>query len=551
MSDKTPRGDVTEQVMAPGGPRPATDLRSVLPGQTVRRTGLDFEVADGQDEPVGDVVAIPGGYRRTTDLHAVAAGAVVDASDGVLRLLGADGEELAHLGVLATHPAEGPAMPRNVVTRTAVQRPVVAADEPGALGSGWITYADWTNSTGTPITQFTTIWQVPPEPETRSGQLLYLFNGMQNSTHIFQPVLQWGRSPAGGGDFWSVATWFVGPPGTPAFHSDGVVRVSPGDSLIGVMTLTGQGPGGSSYSGGFFGVGGASWSVSNIPELTWMVETLEAYGVTQAGDYPPVTRTTMYGIDLKQGSARPPLAWRVNAMVTDTGQHTVVHDSSPDGGSLDLCYHPGPSVDDIVLWNQDKAYLFNGSTYVRYDVAADRADAGYPAPIRPNWRNLPERFGSRLDAVVKWPNGKAYLFKGSRYARYDVAADRMDDGYPLRIGGHWPGFPAAFEASVDAGVVWPNGKAYFFKGNQYIRYDVAADRADPGYPLPIAGNWPGLPPAFQRGIDAIVVWPNGKAYIFRRDQYCRYDVAADRVDPGYPLLTKGNWPGLPPAYVAG
>jgi hypothetical protein len=35
--------------------------------------------------------------------------------------------------------------------------------------------------------------------------------------------------------------------------------------------------------------------------------------------------------------------------------------------------------------------------------------------------------------------------------------------------------------------VWPDGnhfegKACFVKGDEYIQYDIAADRADPGYP---------------------------------------------------------------------
>jgi hypothetical protein len=55
-----------------------------------------------------------------------------------------------------------------------------------------------------------------------------------------------------------------------------------------------------------------------------------------------------------------------------------------------------------------------------------------------------------------------------------------------------PGFPASFAAGIDDVVVWNNGKAYFFKGSEYVRYDIAVDKADPGYPQPIAGNWRGL-----------------------------------------------------------
>ena len=45
---------------------------------------------------------------------------------------------------------------------------------------------------------------------------------------------------------------------------------------------------------------------------------------------------------------------------------------------------------------------------------------------------------ARIDAAVMWNNGKAYFFSGDQYARYDVATDKVDDGYPLTQP-HWPG----------------------------------------------------------------------------------------------------------------
>ena len=56
---------------------------------------------------------------------------------------------------------------------------------------------------------------------------------------------------------------------------------------------------------------------------------------------------------------------------------------------------------------------------------------------------------------------------------YDVESDKTDPGYPADIAGHWTGFPAEFNDGVDAGVVWTNGKAYFFKGSQFVRFDLA------------------------------------------------------------------------------
>jgi hypothetical protein len=220
----------------------------------------------------------------------------------------------------------------------------------------------------------------------------------------------------------------------------------------------------------------------------------------------------------------------------------ITTDGQPIIGGLDIdpidyafAASKYPKITAAVLWNNGKAYFFVAGNYYRYDVAADRVDAGYPLPTAGNWPGM----GSDLvDAAVMWNNGKAYFFSGNQYRRYDVAADRVDGGYPLPIAGNWPGLWAD---GVDAAVVWNNGKAYFFKDDQYVRYDIAADKVDDGYPLPIAGNWPGL---WADRIDAAVMWNNGKAYFFKGSEYMRYDVAADRVDAGYPLPIANNWPGL-------
>jgi hypothetical protein len=86
------------------------------------------------------------------------------------------------------------------------------------------------------------------------------------------------------------------------------------------------------------------------------------------------------------------------------------------------------------------------------------------------------------------------------------------------------------------------GKAYFFEGDQYIRYDWATDKVDPGYPKSIA-EW-NLPGGFTGGFDTVLNGGgpySGKVYFFKGDQYVRYDWAADKADPGYPKLISGNW----------
>jgi hypothetical protein len=265
-------------------------------------------------------------------------------------MLDASGRVLADFGVIAPRSAGKPLMPGNVVKPPATlpRLPGVAtavAPAPAlvpAFGSGWITYASWTNNTGTPVSLFSTRWVVPPAPSTQSGQTIFLFNGIQNSTMIYQPVLQWGGSAAGGGNYWSVASWYVDGQGGPAFHSN-LVQVNPGTVLIGVMTLTAQSAQGFSYNCQLQGIANTGFPVQNIQELTWCIETLECYGITKCSDYPATSKTQMYAIDMQTGSTHPVMVWTANDPVTDCGQHTLIFDEDSSGsGEVDLWYSPSP-----------------------------------------------------------------------------------------------------------------------------------------------------------------------------------------------------------------
>ncbi|NVB83832.1 MAG: hypothetical protein HOV81_35990 [Kofleriaceae bacterium] len=156
-----------------------------------------------------------------------------------------------------------------------------------------------------------------------------------------------------------------------------------------------------------------------------------------------------------------------------------------------------------------------------------------------DWQvNWPTHFADKLDATINLGNGKAYFFAGSQYARYDLDEDRIDEGYPKAISAGWPGL----WNNIDAGVMWPNGKIYFFKGDEYVRFDATTKKMDAGYPKKIKSAWKGL---WADGIEAAMIDPtNGKAYFFKGSQYIRYNIKADHADAGYPLPIGPNWHGV-------
>lgn len=186
-----------------------------------------------------------------------------------------------------------------------------------------------------------------------------------------------------------------------------------------------------------------------------------------------------------------------------------------------------------------KAYFFKNDEYLRFNQYINRPELGYPKQIDGNWRGIS---WTTVDAAVNWGNGKIYLFKDDQYARYDVTSAYIDPGYPKPIYKNWGGLHRGMNwDNLDAAVAWNTGKVYFFKGNQYVRYDTNKHQVDPGYPKAIQGNWGDFT---WTNIDAAINWNDEKTYFFRDNQYVRYDMQTGRVDAGYPKPIQGNWVGL-------
>jgi hypothetical protein len=199
-----------------------------------------------------------------------------------------------------------------------------------------------------PLTSFTATWIVPPPPLTRSGQTLFICMGMHGdlSYHL---VLQWGPSPAGGGDYWTVGSWYgSSQAGAIALHSL-LTKVNPGDTLVASMMLTGQDGVSSSYTCQFLGIPESMLSIQNVPTLISAEMVVTAFGLTQPLDYPANGMTAMTAISLKSGGVdvAPVAPWvipdsRIGASAS--GQWIDLVSNYSPGGEVDFHYSPAISA---------------------------------------------------------------------------------------------------------------------------------------------------------------------------------------------------------------
>jgi hypothetical protein len=197
-------------------------------------------------------------------------------------------------------------------------------------------------------------------------------------------------------------------------------------------------------------------------------------------------------------------------------------------------------------YKNSKLYLFSEAYYVRYS-SGFALDPEYPKPIRGNWPGFPDDFANAVDAAV-WgePNQRVYFFKGGNYIRVDPNNGwSVEASYPKPIAGNWPGMPAGFASGLDAALYSKtNGRIYFFRGDRYVRVNPTGGWAvEPGYPRPIAGNWPGFPADFASGVQC-GEWTdfNQRIYFFKGTRYIRVDPSAGwSVEGGYPRQIDKNW----------
>lgn len=191
-------------------------------------------------------------------------------------------------------------------------------------------------------------------------------------------------------------------------------------------------------------------------------------------------------------------------------------DGSPDALKwLAEAEASGKPVPSLYLPKTDKLYLMHRAEYLRITLSTRTVDAGFPKTISAYWPGTKEAgYADAVDAGLWWSEELAYFFKGGQYARYNLKADKVDEGFPKSIPAYWGGMKeAGFDSGIDAALRSTDQKMYFFKGPQYLRYDIPADRADPGYPRKITDHWKAFARMNVRRVLSMWKAPRGAAVV--------------------------------------
>jgi hypothetical protein len=169
-----------------------------------------------------DWLPAPGGLAYKACVHEVPDGAQLD-DDGTVSLNGIVIDELPPCPYAGNVPAPEASVSQSLASS--------AAGAPVPLASGWWLDSWWTSTPQ--IRSLASTWKVPANPAS-NGATIFLFPSVTpaDGSAIVRPVLQWGVSAAGGGNYWRMANWFV-KGGTNAHGS--LHAVTTGQTIKGTM----------------------------------------------------------------------------------------------------------------------------------------------------------------------------------------------------------------------------------------------------------------------------------------------------------------------------
>jgi len=185
--------------------------------------------------------------------------------------------------------------------------------------SGWNTYAE---SDGVNFSVFNCTWTVPAAPQTYTNQTLFFFNSFEDigQDEIIQPVIQYGPSEAGGGKFWTIASWWVNSAGSALYST--LTKIKTGDAIFGTMVRTSMTANTTNWviSGYVNGATPTTLKVTNTPLQQVATLTMEVYNVNGCQEYPNDAGIVFTNFKiLDNGKAYKPV-WMPTVDYTDCGE---------------------------------------------------------------------------------------------------------------------------------------------------------------------------------------------------------------------------------------
>jgi len=162
-------------------------------------------------------------------------------------------------------------------------------------------------------------WTVPAAPVQTDAQTLFYWNGVEpaDTSAVLQPVLQWGVSAAGGGNYWAIASWLVS--STHSTIVSPLLTVESGDVIEGfneylsngtwVITATVQNKNITT-----------SFSYTPRQDFTIAYEVLEAYTISECTDYPKAGVISFDNIKVEAGGDTVTPQWEADTQQPITCQ---------------------------------------------------------------------------------------------------------------------------------------------------------------------------------------------------------------------------------------
>lgn len=318
-------------------------------------------------------------------------------------------------------------------------------------GSGathnWITYSQWQNTTGQPISSFNTTLVVPAAPTSGTNQNFGIWEGLAvdpATLPLLQPVLIWGSSGSviGGGQYWTAVNFFLWLSSSGqgyAAYSAPSYNVAVGRTLVMYILCNSQQSDGSyNYLCGLdldapnlnitqgnslnvYIPSNTSATAPFVPELAYAFEVLEIPAtspqITSSSEYSSQAYVSMNNINIQTGlttPANPPtLNWQsssVNSLPNGAalGEHSQILDPSSTNGIVSLCFG---TASEFINASASKVFQKNNcssfvGTLVTYTIPSGQynattqaaADALAQNDINGNGQNYANATGSCIGA---------------------------------------------------------------------------------------------------------------------------------------------------------